>query len=62
MPAAPIPVPIEPRPLPELLPPGARGFAVVDLETTGTGQLCRIVEIALQLLSPEGELQQEWTS
>ena len=38
--------------LPQLLPAGARGFAVVDLETTGTGQLCRIVEIALLLLSP----------
>jgi DNA polymerase-3 subunit epsilon len=34
----------------------------MDLETTGTGQLCRIVEIALLLLSPEGELQQEWTT
>ncbi|QPN64082.1 3'-5' exonuclease [Synechococcus sp. CBW1004] len=62
MPASPIPVPPIPRPLPELLPPGADGFAVVDLETTGTGQLCRIVEIALLLLSPEGELQQEWTT
>ena len=62
MPATPIPVPTEPRPLTELLPPGASGFAVVDLETTGTGQLCRIVEIALLLLSPEGELQQEWAT
>ena len=62
MPATPIPVQPVPRPLPELLPPGASGFAVVDLETTGTGQLCRIVEIALLLLSPEGELQQEWTT
>jgi DNA polymerase-3 subunit epsilon len=35
---------------------------VLDLETTGTGQLCRIVEIALLLLSPEGELQQERTT
>jgi DNA polymerase-3 subunit epsilon len=50
----------QPLPLPELLPAGSRGFAVLDLETTGTGQLCRIVEIALLLLSPEGELQQEW--
>ena len=62
MPATPIPVPTEPRPLTELLPPGASGFAVVDLETTGTGQLCRIVEMALLLLSAEGELQQEWTT
>ncbi len=52
----------QPLPLPELLPAGCRGFAVLDLETTGTGQLCRIVEIALLLLSPEGELQQEWTT
>jgi DNA polymerase-3 subunit epsilon len=52
----------QPLPLPDLLPTGSRGFAVLDLETTGTGQLCRIVEIALLLLSPEGELQQEWTT
>ena len=52
----------QPQPLPQLLPAGARGFAVLDLETTGTGQLCRIVEIALLLLSPEGEIEQEWSS
>jgi DNA polymerase-3 subunit epsilon len=52
----------QPLPLSELLPTGSRGFAVLDLETTGTGQLCRIVEIALLLLSPEGELQQERTT
>ncbi|MCP9901831.1 3'-5' exonuclease [Cyanobium sp. Cruz CV13-4-11] len=50
------------RPLPQLLPAGARGFAVVDLETTGTGQLCRIVESALLLLSPDGEIEQEWST
>lgn len=50
------------RPLPQLLPAGARGFAVVDLETTGTGQLCRIVEIALLLLSPDGEIEHEWST
>jgi DNA polymerase III epsilon subunit-like protein len=50
------------RPLPQLLPAGAKGFAVVDLETTGTGQLCRIVEIALLLLSPDGEIEQEWST
>jgi len=49
-------------PLPQLLPAGAQGFAVVDLETTGTGQLCRIVEIALLLLSPEGEIEREWST
>ncbi len=52
-------VPSQPRPLTDLLPGGCKGFAVVDLETTGTGQLCRIVEIALLLLSPTGEIEQE---
>jgi hypothetical protein len=31
----------QPLPLPDLLPTGSRGFAVLDLETTGTGQLSR---------------------
>ena len=52
----------QPLPLPALLPAGASGFAVLDLETTGTGQLCRIVEIALLLLSPEGEIEREWST
>lgn len=52
----------QPQPLPQLLPAGARGFVVFDLETTGTGQLCRIVEIALLLLTPAGEIEQEWSS
>ena len=52
----------QPLPLPGLLPAGAKGFAVLDLETTGTGQLCRIVEIALLLLSPDGEIEQEWST
>jgi len=52
----------QPLPLPQLLPAGAMGFAVLDLETTGTGQLCRIVEIALLLLSSEGEIEQEWST
>ena len=52
----------QPLPLLQLLPAGAKGFAVLDLETTGTGQLCRIVEIALLLLSPEGEIEQEWST
>jgi DNA polymerase III epsilon subunit-like protein len=50
------------RSLPQLLSAGAQGFAVVDLETTGTGHLCRIVEIALLLLSPDGEIEQEWST
>jgi DNA polymerase III epsilon subunit-like protein len=52
----------QPLPLPALLPAGACGFAVLDLETTGTGQLCRIVEIALLMLSPEGEIEREWST
>ncbi|MCS5691783.1 3'-5' exonuclease [Cyanobium sp. FGCU-6] len=52
----------QPLPLPALLPAGACGFAVLDLETTGTGQLCRIVEIALLLLSPEGQIEREWST
>jgi len=55
-------VPTMPASLPELLPSGASGFAVLDLETTGTGVLCRIVEIALLLLSPDGEIEQEWST
>ena len=51
-----------PASLPELLPSGASGFAVLDLETTGTGVLCRIVEIALLLLSGDGEIEQEWST
>ena len=31
----------EPLPLPQLLPSAARGFAVLDLETTGTGRRAR---------------------
>lgn len=50
----------QPVPLPELLPDGARGFAVLDLETTGTGRSCRIVEIALVQLDPKGRITEEW--
>lgn len=52
--------PAQPSPLPELLPDGARGFAVLDLETTGTGRSCRIVEIALVRLDPQGRITEEW--
>jgi DNA polymerase III epsilon subunit-like protein len=52
----------QPLPLPQLLPAGAKDFAVLDLETTGTGQLCRIAEIALLLLSPDGGIEQEWST
>jgi DNA polymerase III epsilon subunit-like protein len=39
---------------------GATGFAVLDLETTGTGRSCRIVEIALVRLDPQGRITEEW--
>lgn len=54
------PAPAQPAPLPELLPDGARGFAVLDVETTGTGRSCRIVEIALVRLNPQGRITEEW--
>jgi len=50
----------QPAALAELLPDGARGFAVLDLETTGTGRSCRIVEIALVRLDPRGRITEEW--
>lgn len=50
----------QPRPLTSLLPRGARGFAVLDLETTGKGRHCRIVEIALVRLDPQGRIIEEW--
>jgi len=49
-----------PPPLNSLLPDGASGFAVLDLETTGIGRSCRIVEIALVRLDPEGRITEEW--
>lgn len=53
-------LPDQPKPLPSLLPRGARGFAVIDLETTGFGRSCRIVEIALVRLDPQGRISEEW--
>lgn len=47
-------------PLASLLPDGATGFAVLDLETTGMGRSCRIVEIALVRLDPKGRITEEW--
>lgn len=38
------------------MPPGARGLAVLDLETTGVGRSCRIVEIAPVRPDPQGRL------
>ena len=50
------------QPLPMLLPEGAKGFAVIDLETTGFGALHRIVEVAVIRLDPDGRLKDEWDS
>ena len=49
--------------LESLLPQGAKGFAVFDLETTGTNtNECRIVEVALVCVSPEGQIVEVWES
>lgn len=49
--------------LSELLPEGARGFAVFDLETTALSiHSARIVEIALVLVDPDGSVTDEWVS
>lgn len=49
--------------LKSLLPQGAKGFAVFDLETTGlkTSE-CRIVEVALVCVSPDGRIMEVWES
>ena len=60
LPPPPPPAQRQPLLLHELLPDGARGFAVLDLETTGTGRSCRIVEIALVRLDPQGRITEEW--
>lgn len=62
-PAAPLeaaPLASGPASLEALLPDGAHGFAVLDLETTGTGRSCRIVEIALVRLDRRGRITEEW--
>ena len=47
----------------QLLPHGARGFAVFDLETTGVDTTrARIVEIGIVLLRSDGSLEEEWQS
>lgn len=53
----------EKQDLMELLPEGARGFAVFDLETTALSiHSARIVEIALVLVDPDGSVANEWVS
>ena len=47
-------------PLPSLLPEGACGFAVFDLETTGFGAEHRILEIAVIRLEPDGRIKDVW--
>ncbi|MEB3165698.1 MAG: 3'-5' exonuclease [Cyanobacteriota bacterium] len=49
-----------PIPLGSLLPSGARGFALIDLETTGFGGDHRILEIAVIRLEPDGRLKDMW--
>ncbi len=49
-----------PAPLASLLPSGARGFAVIDLETTGFGGDHRILEVAVLRLEPDGRLKDVW--
>ena len=48
--------------LAHLLPAGARGFAVLDLETTGLDPACRVVEIAVVRLDRHGAPQDAWHS
>ena len=60
-PAITAPAPIAPPlTLASLLPAGARGFAVFDLETTGTAHSSRIVEIAVVKLDAQGRITEEW--
>jgi len=57
--AAPPPEAIPPT-LASLLPSGAKGPAVFDLETTGTAHSSRIVEIAVVKLDAQGRITEEW--
>ncbi|WP_216912528.1 3'-5' exonuclease [Synechococcus sp. CCAP 1479/13] len=51
------------KPLHALLPQGAKGFAVFDLETTGKNTAeCLIVEIGLVCVDPSGEITEVWES
>jgi DNA polymerase-3 subunit epsilon len=59
--ASPAPeAPATPLPLDALLPQGSRGFAVIDLETTGFGSEHRILEIAVIRLEPDGSERDVW--
>ncbi len=51
------------KPLQALLPQGAKGFAVFDLETTGLNTAeCLIVEIGLVRVDPSGRISEVWES
>lgn len=51
------------KPLHALLPQGAKGFAVFDLETTGKNTAeCLIVEIGLVCVDPSGKITEVWES
>lgn len=52
----------QPHDLAQLLPAGARGFAVLDLETTGLDPACRVVEIAVVRLDRHGAPRDAWQS
>ena len=49
-----------PLPLEALLPDGAQGFAVFDLETTGLSRSSKIIEIALIKFDATGRITEEW--
>jgi DNA polymerase III epsilon subunit-like protein len=60
-PAQPISAPAPAPPsLASLLPQGAKGFVVFDLETTGTAHSSQIVEIAVVKLDAQGRITEEW--
>ena len=51
------------QPLDALLPKGCKGFAVFDLETTGINtDACRIVEVAVVCVDPNGRISEVWES
>jgi len=62
-PAVKVETQIPDRSLEALLPNGAKGFAVFDLETTGKNtNECRILEVALVRVSPQGRIVEVWES
>jgi DNA polymerase-3 subunit epsilon len=41
---------------------GGSGFVVLDTETTGLNDPARVIELALVWVSPDGQVQQSWTT